>query len=164
MGARRAAQLAERFTLIAPDLLGHGESATPRGDYSLGAHASGARDVMTALGHERATVVGHSLGGGIAMQFAYQFPERTERLVLVSSGGLGREVHLLLRAASLPGADYVLPALTSAGLVTLGREVGGLLGARRVCSRAATSRCSRAGSRRWTTPARARRSCTRCAR
>ena len=119
--------LVKRFRLIAPDLLGHGESATPRGDYSLGAHASGARDVLTALGIERATVVGHSLGGGIAMQFAYQFPERCERLVLVSSGGLGRDVHLLLRAASLPGADYVLPALTSAGLLGVGRGVGGVL-------------------------------------
>jgi len=124
---RAASLLAHRFTVIAPDLLGHGNSATPRGDYSLGAHASGARDVANALGHERVTVVGHSLGGGIAMQFAYQFPERTERLVLVSSGGLGREVHILLRAASLPGADYVLPALTSRRLVDLGRGIGGLL-------------------------------------
>jgi pimeloyl-ACP methyl ester carboxylesterase len=122
-----APALCEQFTLIAPDLLGHGESATPRGDYSLGAHAAGARDVLTVLGIDRATVVGHSLGGGIAMQFAYQFPERTERLVLVSSGGLGREVHLLLRAAALPGADYVLPALTSAGLIGVGRRAGGLL-------------------------------------
>ena len=96
---RVAGPLAERFTVLAPDLLGHGESATPRGDYSLGAHASGVRDVLTALDIDRVTVVGHSLGGGIAMQFAYQFPERCERLVLVSSGGLGREVHLLLRAA-----------------------------------------------------------------
>jgi pimeloyl-ACP methyl ester carboxylesterase len=119
--------LAEHFTLIAPDLLGHGESATPRGDYSLGAHASGVRDVLTALGIEHVTVVGHSLGGGVAMQFAYQFPERCERLVLVSSGGLGREVHLLLRAAALPGADWVLPALTSAGLLGVGRRAGGLL-------------------------------------
>jgi pimeloyl-ACP methyl ester carboxylesterase len=125
--ARVAPLLSERFTVIAPDLLGHGRSATPRGDYSLGAHASGARDVATALGHDRVTVVGHSLGGGIAMQFAYQFPERSERLVLVSSGGLGREVHLLLRAASLPGADYLLPALTSQRLVGLGRDLGGLL-------------------------------------
>ena len=82
--------LAERFTVIAPDLLGHGESAKPRGDYSLGAYASGIRDLMAALGHERATFVGHSLGGGVAMQLAYQFPERCERLVLVDSGGLGR--------------------------------------------------------------------------
>jgi pimeloyl-ACP methyl ester carboxylesterase len=122
-----APSLCEHFTLIAPDMLGHGGSATPRGDYSLGAHAAGARDVLTALGIDRATVVGHSLGGGVAMQFAYQFPERCERLVLVSSGGLGREVHLLLRAAALPGADWVLPALTSAGLVGVGRRVGGLL-------------------------------------
>src|SRR5215210_8096120 len=98
--------LAERFTVIAPDMLGHGLSAKPRGDYSLGAFASGARDMLVALGHERATVVGHSLGGGVAMQFAYQFPERCERLVLVSSGGLGPEVSLLLRAVSLPGAEY----------------------------------------------------------
>jgi pimeloyl-ACP methyl ester carboxylesterase len=124
---RVAPYLTDRFTLIAPDLLGHGESATPRGDYSLGAHASGARDVLTALGIDRATVVGHSLGGGIAMQFAYQFPERCERLVLVSSGGLGREVHLVLRAAALPGADFVLPLLTSPEVLDAGRRVGGVL-------------------------------------
>ena len=94
--------LATRFTVIAPDLLGHGQSAKPRGDYSLGAYASGVRDLMVALGHERATFVGHSLGGGVAMQLAYQFPERCERLVLVDSGGLGREVNFLLRAATLP--------------------------------------------------------------
>ena len=124
---RVAPALSERFTLIAPDLLGHGESATPRGDYSLGAHATAVRDLLTALGIEHVTVVGHSLGGGIAMQFAYQFPERCERLVLVSSGGLGREVHLLLRAAALPGADFVLPLLTSPQVVGAGRHLGGLL-------------------------------------
>jgi pimeloyl-ACP methyl ester carboxylesterase len=122
-----APSLSEHFTLIAPDLLGHGESATPRGDYSLGAHASGVRDVLTALGIERATVVGHSLGGGVAMQYAYQFPERCERLVLVSSGGLGRDVHMLLRAAALPGADWVLPLLTSPRLHGVGRTLGAAL-------------------------------------
>ena len=91
--------LATEHRVLAPDLLGHGESAKPRGDYSLGAYASAVRDTIVALGHDRATIVGHSLGGGIAMQFAYQFPERCERLVLVSSGGLGREVHPLLRAS-----------------------------------------------------------------
>src|SRR5688572_15264882 len=119
--------LAAEHTVLAPDLLGHGESAKPRGDYSLGAYASGVRDVMVALGYDRATVVGHSLGGGIAMQFAYQFPERCERLALVSSGGLGWEVHLLLRAAALPGADFVLPLLTSPHVVGAGRHLGGLL-------------------------------------
>src|SRR3954454_3218946 len=103
--------LAERYTVVAPDLLGHGESAKPRGDYSLGAYASGIRDLMAALGHDRATVVGHSLGGGIAMQMGYQFPQRVERLVLVDSGGLGREVNLLLRAATLPGSEIVLPLM-----------------------------------------------------
>jgi pimeloyl-ACP methyl ester carboxylesterase len=100
--------LEEHFTVIAPDLAGHGESEKPRGDYSLGAFASGIRDLMLALGHERATLVGQSLGGGVVMQFAYQFPERTERLVLVSSGGLGEEVNLLLRLLALPGAELVL--------------------------------------------------------
>jgi pimeloyl-ACP methyl ester carboxylesterase len=116
--AGRAAQwdqivrlLAESYTVVAPDLLGHGESAKPRGDYSLGAHASGIRDLLVGLNIARASVVGHSLGGGIAMQFAYQFPERCERLVLVSSGGLGEEVHPLLRAATLPGSEFVLPWL-----------------------------------------------------
>src|SRR3954470_6003217 len=107
--------LAEHHTVIAPDLLGHGNSAKPRGDYSLGAYASGIRDLLVALGHARATVIGHSLGGGVAMQLSYQFPERVERLVLVSSGGLGKEVGMVLRAATLPGAELVLPLLTRRG-------------------------------------------------
>jgi pimeloyl-ACP methyl ester carboxylesterase len=120
--------LAERYTIIAPDLLGHGDSAKPRGDYSLGAYASGVRDLLIALGHERATVVGHSLGGGIAMQLAYQFPEHCERLVLVSSGGLGREITALLRIASLPGSELVLPLMVDERILGAGRAVGRLLG------------------------------------
>jgi pimeloyl-ACP methyl ester carboxylesterase len=120
--------LARRFTVIAPDFMGHGESAKPRGDYSLGAHASAIRDLLLALGHERATFVGHSLGGGVAMQLAYQFPERCERLVLVDSGGLGREVSLVLRAATLPGSDYVLPWLVNSYVLDAGRTAGRLLG------------------------------------
>jgi pimeloyl-ACP methyl ester carboxylesterase len=114
--------LAREHTVIAPDLLGHGASAKPRGDYSLGAYASGVRDLLAALGHDCVTIVGHSLGGGVAMQFAYQFPERTHRLVLVASGGLGREVNPLLRAAALPGAEVVLPLLVPSWL---GRAVAG---------------------------------------
>ena len=86
-----AGRLAESHRVVAPDLIGHGDSATPRGDYSLGAHAASIRDLLTTIGVERATIVGHSLGGGVAMQFFYQFPQRTERLVLISSGGLGHE-------------------------------------------------------------------------
>jgi pimeloyl-ACP methyl ester carboxylesterase len=120
--------LAERHTVIAPDLLGHGESAKPRGDYSLGAYASGVRDLLASLGHDRATIVGHSLGGGVAMVFAYQFPERTERLALVSSGGLGKEVSLAIRAASLPGSELVLPLLASTPILRVGGAVAGALG------------------------------------
>jgi pimeloyl-ACP methyl ester carboxylesterase len=108
--------LAQRFTIVAPDLLGHGESAKPRGEYSLGAHANVLRDVLNALGHDRATFIGQSLGGGVAMQMAYQFPERCERLVLVSSGGLGREVSLLLRALTFPVTEQVFPLVCNSGL------------------------------------------------
>jgi len=101
--------LAPHMTYVAPDLPGHGHSDKPRGDYSLGAQASILRDLLVALGHERATILGQSLGGGIAMQMAYQYPERCERLVLVCAGGLGQEVMPLLRALAAPGLEYVLP-------------------------------------------------------
>jgi len=107
--------LARQHTVVAPDLPGHGTSAPGGGDYSIGALAAELRDLLAALGHERATLVGHSLGGGIAMQFAYQFPELTERLVLVSSGGLGPEVSPVLRAAALPGADLFIAATAGPG-------------------------------------------------
>ena len=100
--------------VVAPDLFGHGDSAKPTGDYSLSSHAATLRDLLDHLGVERVTLVGHSLGGGIAMQFLYLFPERVERLVLVASGGLGREVSLLLRSATIPGAQQVLGVAASA--------------------------------------------------
>ena len=104
--------LARSYTVIAPDLPGHGESAKPMGDYSLGAYASGLRDLIAgALGIEKATLVGQSLGGGVAMQLAYQHPELCERLVVVGSGGLGREVNWALRLLTLPGAEYLLPVV-----------------------------------------------------
>ena len=131
--------LAERFTVIAPDLLGHGESEKPRqGEYALGAHANFLRDLLEVLGHERATFVGQSLGGGVAMQLAYQFPERCERLVLVGSGGLGREVNLVLRALTFPGVDYVFPLFCSPLLRDAGNAVGSWL--RAIGVRAAPSR------------------------
>jgi pimeloyl-ACP methyl ester carboxylesterase len=120
--------LTARFTVIAPDLIGHGASGKPRrGEYSLAAHANILRDLLHVLGHERATFVGQSLGGGIAMQLAYQFPELCERLVLVGSGGLGREVNLLLRALTFPGAEYVLPLVCAPILRDAGNWVGSWL-------------------------------------
>ncbi len=123
--------LSPHVTYVAPDLPGHGRSDKPKGDYSLGAQASFLRDLLVALGHESATVVGQSLGGGITLQFAYQYPERCERLVLVCAGGLGQEVNPLLRALTLPGADLLLPIAFQPfyrnvvdGVVGLMRRVG----------------------------------------
>lgn len=116
--------------VVIPDLFGHGASAKPMGDYSLGAHAATLRDLLDQLDIDRVTLVGHSLGGGIAMQFCYLFPERVDRLVLVSSGGLGRQLSPLLRAATIPGAEWVLPVIASpwvrGRLETAGRVVGAL--------------------------------------
>lgn len=136
-------QLARRHTVIAPDLLGHGRSAKPRADYAIAAYACGMRDLLSVLDVDRVSVVGHSLGGGIAMQFAYQFPERCERLVLIGSGGVGPEVHPLLRAAAAPGAELGLclatstaartalrlaaPALRATGGMRLGPDFGYVL-------------------------------------
>ena len=109
-------RLAEEYTVIAPDFLGHGESDKPRADYSLGGYANGMRDLLTILNIDKVTVVGHSFGGGVAMQFAYQFPERTDRLVLVSSGGLGREVSPGIRAITLPGFHQFIGMVNLPGM------------------------------------------------
>lgn len=108
--------LARTHTVIAPDLLGHGSSDKPRADYSVGGYANGMRDLLTVLGVDSATVVGHSFGGGVAMQFAYQYPERTERLVLVGSGGLGPDVSPAIRAITTPGFHQVMGLLSAPGL------------------------------------------------
>lgn len=120
--------LSTEHRLLAPDLFGHGASAKPMGDYSLGAHAATLRDLLDRLGIVRVTLVGHSLGGGIAMQFCYLFPERVERLVLVSSGGLGRSVSPLLRSATLPGAEWVLPLIASSWVRGRAEAVGRTFG------------------------------------
>lgn len=119
-------RLARRFTVIAPDLLGHGQSDKPRADYSVAAYANGMRDLLSVLGFDQVTVMGHSLGGGVAMQFAYQFPQMVERLILVGAGGVTKDVNIALRLASLPGGGgalgllrlpLVLPALQLAGQI-----------------------------------------------
>jgi pimeloyl-ACP methyl ester carboxylesterase len=126
------AKLAQRFTVIAPDLLGHGKSDKPRADYSTAAYANGMRDLLSVLEIERVTIIGHSLGGGVAMQFAYQFPQLVERLILVSAGGVTKDVNFVLRLASLPmGSEalavlrlpLVLPAVQIAGRI-VGKALG----------------------------------------
>ena len=115
--------LSGKYRVIAPDLLGHGESTKPRSDYSLGALSVLVRDILDQLGIEHATIVGHSLGGGIAMQFVYQHPEYVQRLVLIGSGGLGPDVGLPLRAATLPGAEFVIPVIAARRLLAPGERL-----------------------------------------
>ena len=120
-------QLSQKFRVIAPDLLGHGMSAKPRGDYSLGAFAVFLRDLLDELGVQRATVIGQSLGGGIAMQFAHQHRDYCERLALIGSGGLGPDLSPLLRVLSAPGAELVLPVVAPQPVLNLGNKLGGWL-------------------------------------
>lgn len=106
-------QLAESFTVIAPDLLGHGQSDKPRADYSVGGYANAMRDLLSVLDIDHATVIGHSFGGGVAQQFLYQYPTMVERLVLVASGGLGSDVTPLIRFLTLPGSGPLLAAVAT---------------------------------------------------
>lgn len=99
--------------VIAPDLIGHGKSDKPRVRYGLDFFATSVSELLTALGIPRATVAGHSLGGAIAVYFARFHTAQLYRLVLVSSGGLGREVHPILRAATVPGASHILRAMVN---------------------------------------------------
>lgn len=122
------ARLGADHRVIAPDMLGHGASEKPPGDYSLGAFASLVRDLLVALSIESATVVGHSLGGGVAMQVLYQYPQLVHRLVLVNSGGLGRDVSVALRAVSLPGAEYLLPLVFNPRTRGIGSAVNRTVG------------------------------------
>jgi pimeloyl-ACP methyl ester carboxylesterase len=129
------AKLAQRFTVIAPDLLGHGESDKPRADYSLAAFANGLRDLLAVLGIDRVTIVGHSLGGGIAMQFAYQYPHMVERIVLVSSGGVTTDVSPALRLAALPMGTEALAMLRLPGALPALQAVGRVVGKKLGCTK-----------------------------
>jgi pimeloyl-ACP methyl ester carboxylesterase len=120
-------QLSKKYRVIAPDLLGHGMSAKPRGDYSLGAFAVFLRDLLDELGVDRATVVGQSLGGGIAMQFTHQHRDYCERLALIGSGGLGPDLSPVLRMLSAPGAELVLPIVAPQPVLNLGNKLASWL-------------------------------------
>ena len=124
MGERSFPPSLEHYTVVAPDLLGHGQSDKPRHDYSLGAYANMVRDLMIALGIDRATIVGHSFGGGVAMQFAYQHPSRCERLVLEASGGLGPEISWIFRALTVPGVEYLMPLIFPSFVRIAGDAIG----------------------------------------
>ena len=122
-------QLSRKYRVVAPDLLGHGQSAKPRGDYSLGAFAVWLRDLLDELGISTATIIGQSLGGGVAMQFVYQHPDYCRRLILISSGGLGPDVGWTLRLLSAPGAELILPVIAPRPVLTAGNKLRSWFGA-----------------------------------
>ena len=155
-------QLSRKYRVVAPDLLGHGQSAKPRGDYSLGAFAVWLRDLLDELGISRATIVGQSLGGGVAMQFVYQHPDYCQRLILISSGGLGPDVGWTLRLLSAPGAELILPVIAPRPVLTVGNKLRSWFG-RPGFSRPAVRRCG-APTHLWPIRRHARRSYGRCAR
>ncbi|MFN7242021.1 MAG: alpha/beta fold hydrolase, partial [Dietzia cercidiphylli] len=125
-------RLESRFHIIAPDLPGHGESSLDFDDYSLGAMASALRDLLVVKGIRRCTVIGQSLGGGVALQFVYQYPDFCERIALIGSGGLGKEVNWILRLLAVPGAELLLTAGAAPFLVSAGDKARGFLTGRGV--------------------------------
>lgn len=94
--------LAREHRVWALDLMGAGRSDKPAVSYSVGNLARFLTDFLDTQGLERASLVGHSLGGGVSLQVAIRCPERVDRLVLVSSAGLGREIAPVLRVCTLP--------------------------------------------------------------
>lgn len=155
-------ELARHHRVLAPDLPGHGASGKPRGDYSLGSFAAWLRDLLDELGIESATVVGQSLGGGVAMQFSYQHPEYCHRLALISSGGLGPDVSWTLRLLAAPGAELLMPVIAAPPVITAGNKVASWLGERGLRAPVRTRCGVRTGP--WVTGRPARRSCAPCAR
>ena len=97
------------FTVLAPDLPGHGDSEKPDAlDYGPRTAVDFTGQFLSALGVERASLVGNSAGGLVAALFALENPEKTCRLALVAPGGIGRQVSWVLRLMSLPGLGEFL--------------------------------------------------------
>lgn len=110
------ATLAARHRVYAADMLGCGRTDKPSSvTYSWDTAVRFVSDFMAALGIERASLVGHSAGGGAALNMALRFPSQVEKLVLVSSGGLGKEMPLPFRFLTLPVLGEALTRLSRKG-------------------------------------------------
>ena len=108
---RVAPELARRYQVVAPDLLGCGDSDKPDVSYHPVALATYLRHFLDALHIPSAHVVGHSLGGGLALHLYMRYPERVESLALVASGGFGRQLPLSMRLCTLAGSSGIIGAL-----------------------------------------------------
>lgn len=102
--------LAQHLRVVALDLPGNGDSDRPDVDYSANFAARFLARFLDAIGLERASFLGASAGGLLSLLVALREPERVERLVLLNSAGLGREVGLPLRLLTLPVLGEVLAA------------------------------------------------------
>lgn len=156
--------LAKHHQVYALDLPGHGRTDKPaERSYRLVEFAHFVKGFLAAVGLERVCLVGHSLGGAIAAQFTLLFPSLVEKLVLVSSGGLGPELGLGLRLQALPllgeilslpvrpwmerGAHMLVhdPACLTPELIELGYRIVTLPGAARAHLQALRANVNAAG-------------------
>jgi pimeloyl-ACP methyl ester carboxylesterase len=104
------------YRVYAPDLVGFGRSDKPDVKYSPSCMAAFINDFMTALDIENACFMGLSLGGGVALQYTLQFASTVQRLVLVDSAGLGREMPLAMRLATVPVMGELMLSPSRAGM------------------------------------------------
>lgn len=113
--------LAKAHRVVALDMVGFGHTDKPSAPYSLSYFARFVKDFMDIRGIGRAHVVGFSLGGGVALRLAIDYPEVVEKLVLVDSVGLGKEAALLLRSMAIPGIGSLLSRPNKMGSAMLYR-------------------------------------------
>ena len=115
--------LAQGQQVYALDMLGFGRSTKPPAAYTLAFLAQNVQAFAHALQLDRVSLVGLSLGGGVALQFARMFPSRVRKLVLVASAGLGRRIGASLRLATLPVLGELFTRPSPAGTARAYRSI-----------------------------------------
>ena len=121
--AANIAPLSERFSVYALDIPGHGDTDKPDIDYHVVAGARFVRSFMRVLGIDKASLVGNSMGGMLALRTALDFPQSVDKLVLVDAAGLGREVAWSVRLVSLPLVGDIVESTSLRGTRTMLKNI-----------------------------------------